>query len=369
LKNKKIIVSVISDLVSDQRVHRVCSFLQEEGWNVFLTGRKNNSQPLEIRQYVTSRIHVFFKSGIMFYAEFNLKLFFRLLFSEADAYLSNDLDTLLPNYLVSKLKNKKLFYDTHEYFTGVPELAGKKFKRNTWKSLERFLLPRVKNIYTVNTSVAEKYRQDYAVQMKVVRNVPVYEETNENAEQLYPPGKTILLLQGAGINIQRGAEELVQCMQLLPDKYLLYFIGSGDCWDMLKSITHKLALENKVHFIEKIPFQKLRSYTKQAHLGFSLDKPVSLNYQLSLPNKIFDYIHAGIPVIASDIYEVKKIIQTYETGKVIDEVSPEKIANAVTEIFSDPAAYEKMKSNALLAAKELCWQKEKYILKEIYDFA
>jgi glycosyltransferase involved in cell wall biosynthesis len=370
LNNKKIIVSVISDLVSDQRVHRVCSFLHEEGYKVHLVGRKNkNSQPLEVRNYNTDRIPVFFKKGVLFYTEFNLKLLFRLIFSKADAYLSNDLDTLLPNFLVSRLKNKKLYYDTHEYFTGVPELAGERFKRNAWRSLEKFLLPRLQNIYTVNASVAAKYKEDYGVQMKVVRNLPVYEETQIDTKQLFPESKTILLLQGAGINVQRGAEELIKSMQLLPDKYLLYFIGSGDCWDNLKLLTHGLALENKVKFIEKVPFQKLREYTRQAHLGFSLDKPISVNYQLSLPNKIFDYLHAGVPVVASPVFEVKKIIETYNTGKIIDEVSPEKIAIAINEIFADPVNYERMKYNSIIASKELCWQNEKYILKQIYGIA
>jgi glycosyltransferase involved in cell wall biosynthesis len=367
LKKRKIIVSVISDLLSDQRVHRVCSFLEENGWEVILVGRQSRkSKPLEERRYTALRLPVYFKKGILFYAEFNLRLFFMLLFSKADAYLSNDLDTLVPNFIISRLKNKKLFYDSHEYFTGMPELAGKKFKTSIWKSIEKKLLPRIKDPYTVNGSVAAKYREDYGVEMKVVRSLPVYEEIPVSDETLFPAGKTILLLQGAGINMDRGAEELIQSMQLLPEKFLLYLIGSGEVWESLKILTRELNLEDKVCFIEKLPFQKLKYYTRQAHLGFSLDKPNSINYQVSLPNKIFDYIHAGIPVIASDIFEVRKVVEQYKIGTIIKEVNPELIAGAVIDMFSDPQKYNALKNNAAVAAKELCWQHEQNILKEIY---
>jgi glycosyltransferase involved in cell wall biosynthesis len=332
-------------------------------------GREGSKAPLNKRSYYAERLPMWFSKGVLTYSEFNARLFFRLLFSNADIFVANDLDTLLPNYIVSKLKGKKLFYDSHEYFTGVPELENNTAKRKAWQKLEKILLPKLKNMYTVNGSVAAKYKEVYGVDMKVVRNLPVYEPILPPEEMVFPEGKKILLLQGAGINIQRGAEELVESMRYLPDEFLLYLIGSGDCWDKLKQLTSDLKLEEKVKFIEKIPFQELKKYTAQAHLGFSLDKPLSLNYQLSLPNKIFDYIHAGVPVLASDIFEVRKIIETWNLGSIIMEVSPQSIANAVKDIFSNDLRYQQWKENCLIAAQELNWQKEKNILKQIYSLA
>jgi glycosyltransferase involved in cell wall biosynthesis len=369
LTKKKAIVSVISDLVSDQRVHRICSFLEEEGYEVELVGRESSKTQLNKRSYNAERLPMWFSKGVLSYSEFNARLFFRLLFSGADIFVANDLDTLLPNYFISKIKKKKLFYDSHEYFTGVPELEHNTLKRKAWQRLEKFLLPKLKDLYTVNESIAGKYKEVYGVDMKVVRNLPVYEPTTPSNDRLYPEGKKILLLQGAGINIQRGAEELVESMRFLPDDFMLYLIGSGDCWEQLKQLAVNLQLQHKVKFIEKIPFQELKKYTAQADLGFSLDKPINLNYQLSLPNKIFDYIHAGVPVLASDIFEVKKVIETWDVGTIINEVTPEAIAVAVKEIFNDESRYFKWKENTLKAARELNWQKEKLILKQIYHSA
>lgn len=371
LKKKKVIVSVISDLVSDQRVHRVSSFLQENGFDVLLIGRRTKkSLPLEERSYSTKRIHCFFKAGAIKYAEFNLKLFFKLLFKKTDLLLSNDLDTLVPNYVLTKLRRKKLYYDAHEYFTGMPELEKKPLKKKIWRKVEKFILPRLKYMYTVSEAVAEQYKKDYGIKMKVVRNVPLHSGFSiGTSEKLFPEGKTILLLQGSGINKDRGAEELIQSMQLLPENFLLVLIGGGECWEDLKNLSRNLELDSKVRFIEKISFSELKKYTAQAYLGFSLDKPLNLNYQLSLPNKVFDYIHAEVPVLASDIKEVKKILETYRVGTIISEVTPQTIANAVTSVFNNQQQYEVWKKNTAKAAEELCWQKEQLVLKEIFQEA
>jgi glycosyltransferase involved in cell wall biosynthesis len=365
---RKIVVSVISDLVSDQRVHKVCNFLNDNNWDVTLIGRRHKqSLTLEERSYKTERIPCVFNKGVLLYAEFMLKLLFRLLLKNPDVFLANDLDTLLPNFLISRLKNKKLVYDSHEYFTGVPELENSRFKKNIWKSLERFILPKIEIAYTVNQSIADLYHSQYGIKMKVVRNVPLLENMPEKMEMLYPENKTILLLQGAGINEERGAEELVEGMSLLPDNYKLYFIGSGTVWNKLKEMTDRLNLNEKIEFIEKIPFSKLRGYTRQAHLGLTLDKPSCLNYKLSLPNKVFDYIHAGIPVLSSSVAEVKNIVDGFGVGTTIEDVTASSIAKAIENVFNNPTLYNCWKENTYRAAEILCWQKEEKVLEEIFS--
>jgi glycosyltransferase involved in cell wall biosynthesis len=365
---RKIVVSVISDLVSDQRVHKVCNFLNDSNWDVTLIGRKHKqSLAVENRSYKTERIHCVFSKGVLLYAEFMLKLFFRLLSKKPDVFLANDLDTLLPNFLISRLKTKKLVYDSHEYFTGVPELEKSPFKKNIWKSMERLILPKIKFAYTVNQSIADLYHSQYGINMKVVRNVPILENKIEKTEMLYPENKTILLLQGAGINEERGAEELVESMSLLPDNYKLYFIGSGTVWNKLKKMADGLSLNERIEFIEKISFSKLREYTRQAHLGLSLDKSSCLNYKLSLPNKVFDYIHAGIPILSSSVVEVKNIIDGFEVGTTIKDITPSSIAEAIENIFGNMALYNRWKENTYKTAENLCWQKEEKVLEEIFS--
>ena len=159
---------------TDQRVHKVCTTLHKMGYQVILVGRKQRkSMPLAKRDYTTKRMFLLFEKGPFFYLEFQKRLFWYLMFHKADVLVANDLDTLFPNYLISKIKKKNLVYDSHELFCEVPELLANPFKRKIWKRLERWTFPKLKNVFTVNNSIAKIYSEEYQVDVKVVRNIPL----------------------------------------------------------------------------------------------------------------------------------------------------------------------------------------------------
>ncbi len=369
---KRAIVSVINDLSTDQRVHKVCNTLQQLGFEVTLIGRKQRlSLPLSKRNYNTKRMVLVFEKGPLFYAEYQIRLFFYLLFHKVDVLVSNDLDTLLPNYLISKLKSSKLVYDTHELFCEVPELQTNPTKKKIWKSIETWIFPKLKYVFTVNDSIAKSYKEEYNVEVKVVRNVPLLaNQTNvvkaSKQELEIPEDKKIIVLQGAGINMDRGAEEAVQAMQYVNDAILL-IIGSGDVIPVLKQIVRDQKLETKVKFIGKIPLEILVQFTQLADIGLTLDKDTNINYRYSLPNKLFDYIHAGVPVLASNLVEVKKIIKHYQIGDCIDNYTPQHIASKLNSMLIDEARLQMWKKNTKIAAAQLNWENEEQILKEVYN--
>jgi glycosyltransferase involved in cell wall biosynthesis len=365
---KRITVSVISDLTTDQRVIRISSTLQQMGFNVTVIARAfNNSLPLDNYNFEATRIHCWFRKGFMQYAEFNLKLFFKLLFSKTDYFLANDLDVLLPNYLAANWRNKKIFYDTHEYFTGVPELRNSPAKRKIWKALEDRIFPRLPVVYTVNDSVKHSYEKEYGNTIGVIRNVPVTVRPMTREMPADWADKKILLMQGAGINVGRGGLELLEAIRLLSDEYLLVYIGSGTQWDTIAQKRIEWKLEGKVVMIGKLPPAQLQQYTGLAHIGFSLDSFDDINYLFNLPNKIFDYIHAGVPLIATAIPEVERIVETHQCGICIPDSNPATIAAAITRMLDNKDAYERFKLNCMKAARLLCWENESEILKAIYQ--
>ncbi|MBP9789505.1 MAG: glycosyltransferase [Bacteroidia bacterium] len=321
------------------------------------------------RPYQTKRFKLGFETGPLFYAFYNIRLFFFLLFSKADILVTNDLDTLLPNFIISRLKKSVLFYDSHEYFTEVPELVARPHIRNFWLSIEKFVFPKLKNVFTVNESIASIYTEKYKVPVSVVRNLPfrsVSKFSSVTRDGLgLPIDKKIFLFQGAGINIDRGAEEAIEAIAKTENAALL-FIGGGDVLSQLKEKVKAMKIAEKVFFLPKQPMEILYQYTSLADFGLTLDKDTNLNYRFSLPNKLFDYIQAGLPVLASDLPEVRKIIDQYKIGKIAPSTSVTDIAATMKQMISDDHQFVLWKENLKIAASELCWENEEKKLLQIF---
>lgn len=364
---KRIAISVINDLVTDNRVHKVATTLQEMGHEVTLIGRLlPESLPLS-RTYNTRRMNLFFRKGPMFYAEYNTRLFFVLLFSKFNVFVSNDLDTLLPNFVVSKITGGKLYYDSHEYFTEVPELVNRPKVRDTWEGLEKSIVPKIENAYTVCQSIAEAYRYKYGTYFHVVRNVPERMAKFEVPEEkkLDFGGKKIILYQGA-LNIGRGLEQMIRAMQYI-DNAVFVVVGAGDIEVQLQTLMHSLKLIEKVKFLGRMSFDEVKYITVQAGLGLSIEEDLGLNYKYALPNKLFDYIQAEIPVLVSNLPEMKKVVNDYQIGAILESHQPEMMAKQINELLNDSEKIAVWKTNLKKAAEELCWEKEKEVLKAIYS--
>ncbi|MBK7965577.1 MAG: glycosyltransferase [Bacteroidetes bacterium] len=295
-----------------------------------------------------------------------------LTWRQTDILLSNDLDTLPANYLISKIKGVPLVYDSHEYYTGVPELSHRPRVRAIWKRIESFIVPRLKYAYTVNSSIAQLYEDEYQIKFKVIRNMPEVKfqiRTDLDIikrELRLPQDKSIIILQGAGINIQRGAEEAVEAMQFVENAILL-IVGSGDVIPALKLKVVELQLNEKVIFEPKKSPSELMLYTLCADLGLSLDKDTNLNYRFSLPNKIFDYIQAGVPILASDLPEVKKIIEGYDIGFITPDHQIKTIANLMNKMIYEKEKRLTWQKNLKIASQELNWNHEKNKLLLIFN--
>ena len=108
-------------------------------------------------------------------------------------------------------------------------------------------------------------------------------------------------------------------------------------------------------------------YTKSADIGICIEKDTNLNYRYSLPNKLFDYIAAGIPVIASDLPETGKIIKENNCGMVINRVTPEDLSNAFSELKNNPGFLSELRRNSVLTSEKLNWDNESEKVKEFYD--
>ena len=349
----RIIVSVSNDLVTDQRIFKVCQTLYANGYELLLIGRKGKLNSVLTRPYKTRRMRLLFNKGPLFYAELNLRLFFVLLFSSADVFLANDLDTLLANYTAARLKGVKLVYDTHEYFTEVPELEGR-LARKIWLKIEASIFPKLKNVYTVGPALAKVYSEKYKVDVQIIRNVPVKQEVHQVKKKHY------LLYQGA-LNEGRGIVELLNAIK--STNYHLKIAGTGDLEQEIKAYVSSQKLDTQVELLGRLEPKELKEITAQAFLGFNLLEKKSLNYYYSLANKFFDYIQAEVPVISMDFPEYRAIFSEYNLGVLIGDLEKESIINAIELVEREYSNYQK----EVQKAKEIfIWENEEERLRSIF---
>ena len=353
---KKIFVAVTNDISTDYRVHKICNYLISKNFKVHVFGRVLPNTIAVKRDYKIIRKKLFFNNDAWFYAEYNMRLFFYLIFKKYDYILANDLDTLPACFFASKLKNTTLVYDSHELFSESVELQGRKFVQGFWRKLEDFFLPRIKYAYTVSQSIVEYYDKKYQNKMGLIRNIPLKKDVLHVEEVTFPTKNKTILYQGV-LNPGRGIKPMIKALKFIDDLDLI-IIGYGKVEEDLKAFVAEQKMTKRVHFLGRVERDKLFNYTKQATLGMVLEEPLGLSFQYSLPNKLFDYIHAEIPIIAGNLPEISRIINEYKVGVLVDDYQPKTIANAIHNLLEDKTLLSQIKENQQRARQILCWEIE-----------
>jgi glycosyltransferase involved in cell wall biosynthesis len=355
---KKVIISVTNDIVNDQRILRTASTFHKAGWKVELVGRRiRDGLPASHVHHQMYRFRMVFKRGPFFYGSYNVRLFFHLLFHPCDLLWANDLDTLPANYLASRCLKTTLVYDAHEYFTEVPELLDRKPVQWIWKRIESGILPKLKHVITVSDSIAAEYTRRYGIPVGVVRNFPRQLSGMDRPESFNGDQKKVILYQGT-LNRNRGLEPMIRAMAFISDARL-FIVGNGPEKERLVKLVRDLELDERVQFISKMLPHQLQRLTPDADLGLSIEEDRGMNYRYALPNKLFDYIYAGVPVLVSPLPEMVRIVERHRVGWVLESYKPEKMAGQVNRIIQSlDHSGDELAGNLRNASAELNWEKE-----------
>ena len=356
--NEKIILfTVTTDLTYDQRMIRICTSLANEGYSVMLVGRKMKlSLPLTTEPFKQKRINCIFEKGKLFYVEYNIRLFFFLLFTRMDCICAIDLDTILPCYFISIFKKIKRVYDAHELFCEMKEIVTRPTIYKLWKKIERFAVPKFTTGYTVNQPIADEFERMYGVKYEVIRNIALLRPLIK-----LPKIEKFILYQGA-VNEGRSFETLIPAMKEVDSKLII--CGNGNFMDQTRQLVKKYNLENKVIFKGKITPAELRTITQQAYIGITLFDDRGLSNYYSLANRFFDYLHAGIPQVCVNYPVYKSINDEQPIALLVTDTSSKNLADQLNKLLHNEVLYKELENNCIKVRERLNWQiEEKKIIK------
>ena len=381
---------VANEVTHDSRVLREAETLQHLGFQVCILGmmRKGNAPAREerfgieifrCRKWKVSSWLGGKDGGIWEISDKILEAFQYLIFSrraEADIMHAHDLDTLPFAFLAARRCRAKLVYDSHELYTeqwpedSLPPFSA--FFLPILKSLEAFLIRRADAAITVNESIAQELASRYSIPPPLVlRNCAPMCSRDSSAFSLrgllsLPQRDRIVLHTGSFSFLGRALKELVLAFGKLRGGIHLVFLGEGPMEKVLKDLVRGQGLEGVVHFLRPVAPHHLIATMREADLAAIMMKAEgSLNNLYSLPNKLFEAIAAGLPVIASDLPEISQIVRTYEIGVLCQAEDPQDIARAIEEALA-PDRYATFKANLKRAQEELNWEKESQKLKDLY---
>ncbi len=360
----RILCTVTNDLSQDQRMIRICSTLQAAGYEVTLVGRqRQNSLALRSHSFQQYRLPCYFDAGKFFYLEYNLRLLWYLWRNPVDIVNAVDLDTLLPAYLISRIRRgTTCVYDAHEYFTEVPEVTRRPAIQRIWSTLANWIIPQLEYAYTVGPALARIFSERYSTSFGVVRNVPVRRQAPEKRS----PSSKVLLYQGM-LNEGRGLETAIRAMKLLPEEFRLILVGSGDVEQELKQLAIEEQVDGRVEFTGFVTPDQLPSYTNQAWLGLNLLENTGLSYYYSLANKAFDYIQSNVPSVQMAYPEYVALQEEYGCFVLLDQLEPQELAEHILHLAANEAVYQQLVENNRAAAQDLCWEHEQQRLLDIYQ--
>jgi glycosyltransferase involved in cell wall biosynthesis len=363
---------VFTDIRYDYRVYREATSLARAGHKVTVVSSAFAPSPLdkwagvEIQLLPVDRT----RSLRLSYPAFWRAAYPAAVAVRADAYHAHDLDALLPAARAARRHGVPLVYDSHELFIEQPAVVGRPWVRTFWALLEHRLIRRARRVVTVCDSIARYLERRYRLErVEVVRNTPEYRlpvasQRLRTALEV-PPDQALVLYQGGFLTDSGLAEQIESSAGF--GAAVLVLLGSGPSEPHLRRLVRSRGLDQRVRFLPRVPFDQLHAYTCSADLGLCLFKGRGLSSYYSLPNKLFEYLMAGLPVVGSDSPEIARVVLEGSCGLVVPPTDREAIARGVRQLLEEPGRRQACRQAALRLATQYNWEAEAPRLLGLYE--
>ncbi len=368
---------------SDGRVMREATALQQAGWEVFLVDleldaqrpRQERISGVQLRHIVSPRWYTLTRFKPLFLFKLLRAFCFavvKMLQTSADIYHAHDYMALPACYLAARLRRKPCIFDAHELPLVEPSETRWRRLRNIADAALKWMVPRCLATITVSPPIARDLQRVYGGSPPVlVRNVPEYQPpvaSNRLRQRLGLGAQTRIALYQGNLQRDRGLDRLVRAARFLDPNVRLVLMGRNFMGDELPRLIAEEGVGDRVSILPAVPYAELLEWTASADIGLILlERAHSLNVQMCLPNKLFEYLMAGLPVLASSLDAVAEILETYEVRRVVASPEPLEIGRAINAFLADSQALARLRGNALAAARtDLRWDVESQPLLRLY---
>jgi glycosyltransferase involved in cell wall biosynthesis len=351
---KNIVFAVYDHLHTEYRGFKTATSFLKFGHKVKIIGIKQKSgkvlsgwENIKVKRVVIYEGLPFSINMMIFW----MKLFYKLLVTKADILYSHDIFPLLPVYLAAKLKRIPFVYDAHEYWHGNSHVADRPFMKWFWITYEKLFIKRADKVITVSDPIAEKLKEIYDLKtVKVFSNLPMGKDLPDDKYYIHKKlnidkDKKIILYQGHML-LNNGLDDVVKAFVKVDKKAVLILIGEGKEKESLKVLSEELSLTDRIYFLDEVPHDQLINYTVCASVGLCLIKNSGESFYYSTPNKMFEYLQAEVPQLASDFPEISKVVK--------DNIV-ELISETLNIMLNDQGLLSDMKENCKQASLKYTW--------------
>ncbi len=370
--NQRILHILLSEYKVDSRVRNETESLLRSGYDIDVFCLKSNdTQSVEYRNGV--KIIRYGKTSnkkiriITSYIMFILKSF-NINYKLVHAH---DLTGLIVGFIISGINKIPLIYDTHELWS---ESEHEQYPRWVMKAaywIEKFCARRADFIITVSDSIKE-YLINYfsTYNFETIRNIPSYDTVNNSdiRKKIYKidEDESVFIYTGS-INENRGMLTILNALKIIEESnYRFIFLVDDKSIEQLKRYVKEFNLESRVFILKSVPQDELMAYLKCADVGIIAIKNTCLNHYYALPNKVFEYIKAGIAILCTEIKEMSALVHEYDIGITFRSGDAQDLADKIVKLINERNMVEYYKSNSLKISKQLTWDNEFSKLKNIY---
>ena len=370
---KKILFITIDPIEYRRRTLNQIASAKEAGFEVeaISAAEFGKRYPTETEPCPIRRIYLPVQRGPLKFIIFNLKVFFKVCFCNYAIIHARGLWTLPAVYKYILVHRSRVVYEAHEYFAGHEIFQTRPIRKFIWLLVERMTMPYVDALITVSEPLARAYQKDYPdlQNVQVIRSLPSINDFRKDDIGTEKPAERPFTFHFHGyFHKGRALEQIILAFDNIRDLDVrLILIGKGPLEKRLKNLVKEKNLAQKIIFHDFIPNAQLIDFIRQADVGLALIQADSINRKYSLPNKFFEYIMAGLPVLAGNIPTLEEYTNKYNVGLTADPDDIEAIAKAMHEMVKNKETLSTWRENCKKAAKELNWENEAKKMRDIYS--